>query len=229
MIVELFGSPGSGKSTLVASMESNDLILRSKFNYIYADNLHTPLSKKILIFYLFILHHPIVFIKLAKVTKDIKFINRLLIIVVFSRLYQGIFEKNSGSVDIFDQNLSQWVWSLLYRRSANKNNDYIVDFLKYVFNKVDRICIFVSIEVELLDLINRLKSRKNGHSPIESGNIESVERSVKCHTATLNIINDLCSMSDKLHLIEVSPHKKEAVINKTAEKILIFCENIFNK
>lgn len=158
MIIEFFGAPGSGKTTIskkLTSLIKNDTILPSNV-----------FLKKIFKFFLFIKYiilHPSV-IKIYNIIKKSEQASK---IEVFKLFFNHIYiislynEIPKNRLVIVDQGLVQSLWSILL-----KADNKIIDYESLLPNITNEI-IYVFVKAEKDTISCRLKKREGKNSRIE--------------------------------------------------------------
>lgn len=167
-LVELFGLPGSGKSTFINSIENQDFInlLDKK---IYKSNRLFRNLKKILYSLKFINSNKKLNSLLLNEFRKIQFVNNKIkikmMIYLFSYLYLiDISNKDKKHIYYFDEGILNVIWAIAYNSNAKYENcSNLLNLLKeYIADKV----IYLDVSEELI--YKRLKERMNvGGSELE--------------------------------------------------------------
>lgn len=218
MIVEFFGFPGSGKTTIcnrfIKKLEKDGKkVARGTFDHLgFLERIIYKLTYSVLCFFVtpvFYIKNIFCFLGIRKGTK-MSFSDFLNITYLFARYFMY---KNTDKIVVFDQGLIQAYWSILIFAKGGKEYNY--DFL---FKNVD---VVIVLEIDLEQNMERLLSREDKSSRIQqkTANMEFYFKNflmLKEALAEMDIPYKLYIDSGEKVKKNVKKIKKEVIKNKKA-------------
>jgi adenylate kinase family enzyme len=177
VIVEFYGLPGVGKSTIshevVSILSRNNVVVVEETRNV--DTVTGVLSRQIIKLLLaiknialkpiakFRLIIQLLGIKQSSVLSTIKLLINYLYIC---QIYKNC--ENKSSIKIIDQGLLQAAWSLLLENSSDANIDSVNRLLKDEINEIKKnTYIVVILEADVNILVERILKRKHGFSRLD--------------------------------------------------------------
>ncbi len=200
MIIEFFGMPGSGKTTIVnqwiiSLKQSGINVSRGNFDHFSS---RKRIFKKIYYSFLFMFKDPIFYFynlnHCCKAHKfKISFFNDFINITYLLSLYKKY--RNSTSLIIFDQGILQSYWSL--KNFSIVEKDYNSEKL---FSYIDKI---VLLEIDKEENQYRLKNRDDKRSRIQKNSSNNFDSFINSHN---DIIKSYTSSGGSSNIIKLNAH-----------------------
>lgn len=165
MIIEIFGLPGAGKTTVYNSLKStnseeSNLIGSSEFSE-YRRNIDRLETIKLFSQDLSGTIKYLMFLKKINAIKNKSELKRALKNKIIPFQLSNFFDKNKDKALIFDQLYIQNVWSILFNA---KYNDYSVIDTLLKFDIHLRTKKYIYINVDLHEAVDRIANRGKGNS-----------------------------------------------------------------
>lgn len=205
MIIEFFGFPGSGKTTIcnqfVKKLNKDDQkVIRGTFDHL---GVFPRIVCKLFYSFLCFFISPHFYIKQGNLT----FADFLNVTYLYSRY--SLF-KNSDKIVVFDQGLIQAYWSIIAFTEEGKKYDY-----KFLFEKID---IIVILEIDIEKNLERLFLREDKRSRVQKKEAEELELYFKKFLMVKESLNEL-NISYKLYLDSEKRVKKN--VKKIRKEIIL--------
>lgn len=212
MIIEFFGFPGSGKTTIcnrfVKKLNKDDQkVIRGTFDHLGA---FPRIVCKLFYSFLCIFISPYFYIKnLTFFIKQGKLAAADFLNITYLYSRYSLF-KNSDKIVVFDQGLIQAYWSIIAFAEEEKEYDY-----KFLFEKID---IIVILEIDIEKNLERLFLREDKRSRVQKKEAEELEQYFKKFLMVKESLNEL-NISYKLYLDSEKKVKKN--VKKIRKEIIL--------
>lgn len=202
MIIEFFGMPGSGKTTIVnqwigSLKESGINVSRGNFDHLSS---RKRILKKIYYSFLFMFKDPIFYFynlnHCLKVHRfKMSFFNDFINVTYLLSLYEKY--KRSTSLIVFDQGILQSYWSLKNFSIVEKeyNNEKL-------FSYIDKVII---LEIDKEENQYRLKNREDKRSRMQKSSSNNFDSFINSHN---DIIKSYTSLRGSSNIIKLNAQDK---------------------